>query len=119
MLSRGQGWVCEIHGQIVGFAIVDFLHGNIWALFILPAFEKRGIGKQLLDIMLNWYFAQTHKSLWLGTEPNTRAEKFYRNAGWTEAGTHGKGEIKFIFTKEDWLKMKEATNNIHLNKNEK
>ena len=36
--------------------------------------------------------------------PNTRAEIFYRKSGWTEVGIHGKGEIKFEMTYEDWKK---------------
>jgi len=99
---RGKGWVCEINGGVVGFAIADLVDNNIWALFIHPDFERIGIGKNLHDEMLNWYFSQTDKTVWLGTAPKTRAEMFYRKAGWKEVGIHGKGEIKFEMTKEDW-----------------
>jgi len=99
---RGKGWVCEINGGIVGFAIADLVDNNIWALFIHPDFERLGIGKKLHDEMLNWYFSRTDKTLWLGTAPKTRAEMFYRKAGWKEVGIHGKGEIKFEMTKKDW-----------------
>ena len=90
---RGKGWVCEIENKIVGFSIADLKDNNIWALFLRPEFEKQGIGKQLHDTMLDWYFKQTTNNVWLGTSPGTRAEMFYRKAGWTETGTHGKGEI--------------------------
>ena len=99
---RGRGWVCEINRQVVGFAIADLVDNNIWALFIHPGFEKLGIGKKLHDEMLNWYFSQTDKTVWLGTSPKTRAELFYRKAGWKEVGIHGKGEIKFEMTKDEW-----------------
>ena len=99
---RGRGWVCEINDQIAGFAIVDLQARNIWALFILPYHEGKGIGKQLHDKMLNWYFAQTDQTVWLSTSPGTRAEKFYRNAGWNEVGVHGKGELKFELTGPEW-----------------
>ena len=101
--ARGKGWVCEIDGTVVGFAIADLKENNIWALFIDPAFEKKGIGKQLHDVMLNWYFTQTKEAVWLGTSPGTRAEQFYRKAGWTETGIHGKGEIKFEMSYDDWV----------------
>lgn len=78
---RGKGWVCEIDNQIAGFAIADLKDNNIWALFVQPIFEKQGIGKQLHDIVLHWYFAQTKSKVWLGTEPKTRAETFYRKCG--------------------------------------
>jgi len=74
--ERGKGWVCEIDGKITGFSIVDLNDNNIWALFVDPDFEKKGIGKKLHDIMLDWYFTQTKESVWLGTSPNTRAELF-------------------------------------------
>lgn len=106
MFRRGRGWVCEINAEIVGFAIADIIDNNIWALFVHPGFEGMGIGKKLHDEMLNWYFTQTDKTLWLGTSPNTRAETFYRKAGWKEVGIHGKGEIKFEMTKNDWRSLK-------------
>ncbi|WP_268847661.1 GNAT family N-acetyltransferase [Flavobacterium aestivum] len=104
---RGKGWVCEIDNEIVGFSIVDLKDNNIWALFMKPEFEKKGIGKQLHDIMLDWYFEQTKDNVWLGTSPMTRAEIFYRKAGWTEIGTHGKNEIKFEMTYKDWTAKKQ------------
>tara|TARA_Y100000815_G_scaffold262274_1_gene275446 strand:+ start:1250 stop:1696 length:447 start_codon:yes stop_codon:yes gene_type:complete len=105
IINRGKGWVCEVENRIVGFAIVDLQDKNIWALFLMPEFEKKGIGRQLHKIMLNWYFTQTKSNLWLGTSPNTRAEAFYRKAGYRETGTHGKGEIKFEMTYENWKKQ--------------
>lgn len=103
LTKRGKGWVCEIDDQIVGFSIVDLQDHNVWALFVTPGFDKRGIGKRLHDTMLDWYFSQTTTNLWLGTAPRTRAEAFYRKAGWTEIGPHGKGEVKFEMLYEDWV----------------
>ena len=100
---RGKGWVCEIDQKIVGFAIVDLKENNIWALFLDPSFEKRGIGQKLQQTMLDWYFTQTKINVWLGTAFNTRAEKFYRKAGWKEVGTRGRNEIKFEMTYNDWF----------------
>lgn len=102
LTKRGKGWVCEVDNAIVGFSIVDLKDHNIWALFIDPDYEKKGIGKQLHKLMLHWYFEQTKNSVWLGTEPKSRAEHFYRKAGWQEIGLHGKGEIKFEMTFENW-----------------
>lgn len=100
---RGKGWVCETTDGIAGFAIADLQDNNIWALFILPGYEGKGIGKRLHDDMLNWYFSKTSHAAWLSTSPGTRAEQFYRKAGWKETGIHCKGEIKFEMTKEQWL----------------
>ncbi len=106
LMVRGKGWVCEIENQIVGFAIADLRDNNIWALFLQPEFENSGIGRQLHNIMLDWYFDQTKINVWLGTSPKTRAETFYRKSGWKEIGTHGKGEIKFEMSFDNWTRMK-------------
>jgi len=81
LLHRGKGWVCEVEDRIVGFAIVDPKDHNVWALFVEPKFEGRGIGKKLHDDMLDWYFSQSDTAIWLGTAPQTRAARFYRKAG--------------------------------------
>lgn len=106
LTSRGKGWVCEVDGQIVGFAIADLIVENIWALFLLPEFERRGIGRQLQNLMLNWYFSQKDY-VWLGTSPNTRAADFYRESGWKEIGLHGKKEIKFEMTRKVWTELRQ------------
>lgn len=100
--KKGKGWVCETQNSIVGFAIVDLEDRNVWALFVHPDHESRGIGKQLHKIMLNWYFLQTREVIWLGTAFNTRAEKFYRLQGWKENGLHGRNEIKFEMSFDEW-----------------
>lgn len=105
MTNRGKGWVCEQDGKIVGFAIVDLVANNVWALFILPEFEGKGIGKKLHQVMIDWYFVHTREKIWLGTEPNSRAETFYRMQGWKEAGIHGNGEIKFEMNYTNWSGM--------------
>ncbi|PKV62973.1 GNAT family N-acetyltransferase [Pontibacter ramchanderi] len=102
LTERGKGWVCEVDGKVVGFSIVDMQEHNVWALFLLPEFESQGIGKQLHNMLLNWYFEQTRETIWLGTDPGTRAEQFYRRQGWREIGTHGRSEIKFEMRYEDW-----------------
>lgn len=102
MNKRGKGWVAEEDNKIVGFAIADLQDNNIWALFLLPAYEKQGIGKQLHDKMMDWFFAQTKNTCWLGTEPHTRAAGFYKAAGWKEVGMNGSKEIKFEMSFEDW-----------------
>ena len=98
----GKGWVCEIDNRIVGFSIVGLTQQNVWALFVLPEFEGKGIGRKLHDIMIGWYFEQTTEKIWLGTEHNTKAAAFYKNRGWTDVGMHGEDETKFEMTLEDW-----------------
>lgn len=102
LFNRGKGWVYEDNDRIVGFGIVDMKEKSIWALFVHPEFENQGIGRKLHNTMLNWYFNQTNEKIWLSTSPSTRAEIFYRKSGWTENGIHGKNEIKFEMTYNNW-----------------
>lgn len=103
---RGKGWVCETADRIVGFAIVDMQDNSIWALFTHPGYEGTGVGKGLHDRMMNWYFSQTQTTVWLGTAPNTRAERFYTKAGWTSLGLRPNGEVKFEMSAADWANRK-------------
>jgi len=100
--TRGKGWLCEVENNIVGFAIMDLKEKNIWALFVHPEHERKGIGKKLQEIMLDWYFKNNDETLWLGTSPGTRAESFYRKSGWKEVGIRKNGEIKFEMSKSEW-----------------
>ena len=104
---RGKGWVCEINNEVVGFAIADLQDNNIWALFVDPRYEGKGIGKELHQIMLDWYFSTGKTDVWLGTSPNTRAAEFYKKAGWIQNGMHGKDELKFEMTLRQWQARKQ------------
>ena len=96
LAGHGRGWLVENEdGRIVAFGIADAFRRNIWALFVDPAFEGRGLGRSLLDVMTVWLFAQGDQNIWLTTAPGTRAERFYRAAGWTDTGRDAAGEIRF------------------------
>lgn len=105
LTNRGKGWVCEIGNRIVGFSIISVKDNNVWALFIQPGYERQGIGRLLHDRMMNWYFSQTSETIWLGTAPNTRAEKFYEMAGWTRTGIRPNGEVRFEMSQSQWKSL--------------
>ncbi|MEO6233266.1 MAG: GNAT family N-acetyltransferase [Ferruginibacter sp.] len=105
MTVRGKGWVCELNNLIVGFSIADLKENNIWALFVDPDYEGKGIGRKLHDIMRGWYFSQTNSTVWLGTAPETRAAVFYSKAGWDRIGMHGQNKLKFEMTYNNWKQL--------------
>lgn len=90
----GNGWVCTKGARILGFAIADRTTSSVWALFVHPLYEGRGIGSSLLQQLLSWYFSGSALPLRLSTAPGTRAERFYRMQGWKECG-HRNGEVVF------------------------
>lgn len=107
MAAGGRAWVAEAgsadaSGRIVGFAVGDRERSSVWALFVEPGFEGLGIGRRLHDTMLSWLFAAGAERVRLGTDPGTRAERFYRAAGWRELGAAGKGEARYEMRREWW-----------------
>lgn len=94
-LQAGRGWVCESDEQIVGFSIADPANGAVWALFVNPAYERRGIGRQLHDAMVDWLFQSGATTIWLTTDPGTRAAHFYASAGWQWIANEPNGEARY------------------------
>ena len=101
--ERGRGWVAEIDRWMAGFAVADLTRSNIWALFVDPAVEGSGVGRRLHDTMLEWLFTSGASEAWLGTEPGTRAERFYLAAGWRFCGRDTNGEARYAMTQQEWL----------------
>ena len=56
--TSGRGWVIEVDGEIVAFAIGNATNGNVWALFVHPDHERRGYGRRLLDTMVAWLWSR-------------------------------------------------------------
>ena len=95
MEKYGRIWVCDLGGQAVGFSAADKRTSNIWALFVLPSWENRGIGKRLLNEAVQWLWTQGAKTIWLTTDPHTRADEFYRRQGWMRCGIEDGGEVRY------------------------
>jgi GNAT superfamily N-acetyltransferase len=87
--NRGKAWVYRLDGAIRGFSFADLEKRNLWALFVEPGFEGRGIGLLLHDCALGWMFENGVEKVWLTTDQNTRARKFYERAGWQATGIEG------------------------------
>ena len=80
--TEGRCWVAEAGKRIVGFCIANVKSRSIWALFILPPYEGRGIGRRLTETAVDWLWQNGAEEIWLETETNTRAEGFYEHLGW-------------------------------------
>jgi GNAT superfamily N-acetyltransferase len=99
--ERGRGWVYEVDGTIIGFAVADHSRRNMWALFVAPGFERRGIGRALHDAAVTWLFERSREALWLNTGRDTRAEQFYAAAGWRRTGVEETGELRLELAYEN------------------
>jgi GNAT superfamily N-acetyltransferase len=88
-------WLWEENGAVLGFAAADTRDGSIWALFIEPAAEGRGIGRALLPRALDDLRAKGWKQARLSTDADSRADRFYRRNGWTPRELLPNGERLF------------------------
>jgi GNAT superfamily N-acetyltransferase len=87
--------VWEEGGQILGFSAGATRDGTIWALFVDPASERRGIGRALFAAACDTLRRAGHRTAMLTTDRGTRAERFYRAAGWKVTGNSTRGELIF------------------------
>ena len=83
------GHVCTVDENIVGFCFGASSSGEIVVLALLPDFENRGIGRELLNRMTRDLAELGHNSLFLGCspDPGSRSYGFYRHLGWRSTET--------------------------------
>jgi GNAT superfamily N-acetyltransferase len=93
--TRGRSWVAEAAGEMVGFAALDVGSASIWALFVAPDAEARGVGSLLLGAVESHARQVGLSRLRLSTGSGTRAETFYERRGWRRCGVSQAGEIMF------------------------
>ena len=100
---NGETWVGEFEGAMAGFGAIDRRNASVWALFVAPEFESRGVGKALLNQLLDRAQALGMAALHLTTTPGTRAEQFYIRQGWQFVGVARNDEVslQYLFKAED------------------
>ena len=95
-IDRCGVWVWQdAAAEMRGFSAGDLADGSVWALFVEPGHEGQGIGQALIARTCDGLRSAGHVRATLGTDPNTRAERFYRTNGWTREGTTANGEAFF------------------------
>ncbi|RGE37269.1 N-acetyltransferase [Comamonas testosteroni] len=86
-------WVSTIDEEVVGFAMVDLDDACLFALFVLPEHEGRGIGTRLTQTCESALFGR-HPAAWLETAAGSRAARLYRHLGWGSEVEIGGGDIR-------------------------
>lgn len=96
-----KGWICEISGKAVGFAMGDSKTGEMLVIAIYPGYEKLGIGKKLMQLIQDWLWSFDQKELWLWSNHDSvvRAHGFYRKLGWIPTGEIEGNNEKLILKK--------------------
>lgn len=86
-------WVSTIDEEVVGFAMVGLDDACLFALFVLPEHEGRGIGTRLTQTCEAALFERRHAA-WLETGAGSRAARLYRHIGWGSESDIGGGDIR-------------------------
>lgn len=81
-----KGWLVEEDGEVGGFAMGDTERAELTVMAMLPKFEGRGFGGQLLTLVEDWLRSEGCDRIWLTTDtnPELRAYGFYLRHGWTD-----------------------------------
>ena len=87
-------WVAVAGEVVVGFSMVDLEDACLFAAFVSPDYEGRGIGKALVAAAEAALF-ERHSKIWLETSKTSRAAEFYHRSGWSEVENIGEDDVKF------------------------
>ena len=89
--------VALIDGKIAGFAMARISEGYVFALFVRPEYEGKGLGRALMNEVESGLMEHgvTDARLHTGSEKGIRAPGFYRHFGWIESGVMEDGQLKF------------------------
>ena len=89
-------WLAEVEGQPAAFSMVNFDSGEVFAMFVLPAYEGRGLGRQLIAVAEAALF-EHHPTLYLITDGRgeIRANGFYQRLGWTQVGRVEGDDVRY------------------------
>lgn len=87
-------WVAVQESIVVGFSMSDMAQGCVFAAFVRPEWEGKGIGRRLIERAEDFLF-EHHACIWLNTDGASRAAKIYERLGWTPVARLANGEIRF------------------------
>jgi GNAT superfamily N-acetyltransferase len=93
-IAAESAWVAEVDGAVAGFAALDRAEWTLWALFVAPEHEGRGIGRALHRRLIEDGRQRGAGALRLTTEAGSRAARFYLAAGWRLVATDANGELR-------------------------
>ena len=79
------GWIAWDQGPMAGYCFGNAESGEIMVLALLPEYEGRGWGRELLGRTVNTLHGVGWRRLFLAcsSDPAVRSYGFYRHLGWT------------------------------------
>lgn len=82
------GYVCLDDQHMVGYCFGEIEHGEVLVLALLPEYENQGIGKHLLNLVMQDMKAADVERPFLScaADAQVRSYGFYRYLGWRSTG---------------------------------
>ncbi|MFO0677106.1 MAG: GNAT family N-acetyltransferase [Polyangiaceae bacterium] len=102
----GRGWVADIDGELVGFSVGLLGAKNLWALFVKPGFEGRGIGLALVRAAFDWFHDEGVDEVTFTTAPDTRADRFYAELGCRRGELVAHGDVAYTWSRAAWVRVR-------------
>lgn len=89
-------WIAEVDGLPAAFSMVDLEGGEVFAMFVQPGYEGRGLGRQLMAVAEAALF-EKHQTLFLVTDgrDEIRANGFYQRLGWSQVGRVDGDDVRY------------------------
>lgn len=89
-------WIAEVEGQPLAFVMIDRETGELFAMFVRPGHENRGLGRRLMGVAEAALFEQ-HERIFLITDgrQDIRANGFYQRLGWELAGQEDHDDVRY------------------------
>jgi GNAT superfamily N-acetyltransferase len=96
--TTSRAWIADIDCRPVAFTMANAAERTVFAMFVRPGYEGRGLGRALMAETEAWLFAGGADEIWLttGADPGIRANGFYQHLGWRATGLTEGGEIRYV-----------------------
>lgn len=89
MRGACKGFVAIVDDSVVGFSLANRRNKELWGIFVLPNYQRRGIGRALLLAATGWlfncrrgFFFRPIQNIHLTCTPDSPAQHFYSAMGW-------------------------------------
>ena len=87
--------------EMAGYCFGSSKTGEVIVLALQPAYESRGIGRELLTLVVSHLRTLGHRRLFLGCSSNSavRSYGFYRHLGWQSTSVidrHGDEVLELV-----------------------
>jgi ribosomal protein S18 acetylase RimI-like enzyme len=85
-IRDGRVWVADVDGLVAGMTMygINDRTADIWKLYVRPDFQGQGIGRALLDVVLNATRSSVVRVVLAYMDGNSGARAFYDRMGFVE-----------------------------------